>query len=99
MKRTCRHFVVALLLSCLPGGATGLWAQVQTGAIRGNVSDQTGAIVPQAEVEATNLKTNVKTSTVSTDAGVYLLNVPVGEYQDIHDVHRSRSVFVKRACR
>ena len=57
------------------------WAQVQTGAIRGTVSDQSGAIVPQAEVEATNLKTNVKTSTVSTDAGVYLLNVPVGEYQ------------------
>lgn len=80
MKRTSRHFVVALLLSCLPGGAQ-LWAQVQTGAIRGNVSDQSGAIVPQAEVEATNIKTNIKTSTMSTEAGVYLLNVPVGEYQ------------------
>jgi len=82
MKRRCCNHVVPLgLCLLLLAVAPPSWAQVQTGAIRGTVADQSGAIVPQADVEATNLKTNVKTSTVSTDAGVYLLNVPVGDYQ------------------
>jgi hypothetical protein len=81
MKGSWRRFIhLVLYLLFLSGADRGL-AQVQIGAIRGVVSDQSGAIVPQAEVEATNLKTNLKTSTTSTEAGVYLLNVPVGEYQ------------------
>jgi len=56
-------------------------AQTITGAFTGTLSDQSGAVVPNAKVTATNTGTNVTYSATSNDAGVYnLLFLPVGNY-------------------
>src|SRR5262245_15752314 len=56
-------------------------AQV-TGTIRGNVTDSTGALVPEVEIEATHVSTNRKYTASTTEAGVYtLVSLPVGEYK------------------
>ncbi len=56
-------------------------AQTITGAFTGTLTDQSGAVVPNAKVTATNVGTNVTYSAQSNDAGVYnLLFLPVGSY-------------------
>lgn len=56
-------------------------AQTITGAFTGTLSDQSGAVVPNAKVTATNTGTNVSYTAQSNDAGVYsLLFLPVGNY-------------------
>ncbi len=60
----------------------GLMAQIGgNGSIQGTVSDQSGAVIPAANVVATNVATGVKTSRQTTAAGVYVLSpLPAGEY-------------------
>src|SRR5439155_26479424 len=58
--------VVALLVS-----SRRLDAQTATGAILGTVRDEKGAVVPGVTVTATQMATNVRRQTVSTDAGNY----------------------------
>jgi hypothetical protein len=68
---------VLLLLSCLPSAR----AQVSA-SIKGNVTDPSGAPVPSAAVKAKNLETGAIRSSVTDDAGRYLiLALPVGEYE------------------
>jgi hypothetical protein len=56
-------------------------AQTITGAFTGTLTDQSGAVVPNAKVTATNVGTNVTYTAQSNDAGVYnLLFLPVGSY-------------------
>lgn len=57
------------------------WAQTTIGSIQGVVTDQAGAVVPGASVEARNLGTNFS-RTVSTDSeGRYvILQLPPGRY-------------------
>lgn len=58
-----------------------LGAQVLYGSIAGNVVDPTGATIPGAEVSIVNKATNYTQSTLTNDAGGYvLLNVPAGHY-------------------
>jgi hypothetical protein len=47
------------------------FAQFQNGTLRGVVLDQSGAVVPNAKVTATNENTGVEASTTTTSAGVY----------------------------
>src|SRR4029434_7886980 len=62
-----RLFQIAALL-CAAMGA----AKAQTsGAITGEVNDQTGAMVPNAAVTATNTATNVARTTLTNTSGVY----------------------------
>src|SRR3954468_24199819 len=57
-------------------------AQVTAGSIRGLVTDRTEAVLPDVEIEATNLATELKFTTTSTAAGVYVLTaLPVGNYR------------------
>lgn len=50
--------------------------------LTGTVTDQQGAVVPNANVTATNVATNVPTSTQTTDAGLYRFpTLPVGAYK------------------
>ena len=84
MKQT--HLRVAVLVSLLallvgfglPGRAA---AQAISGDIVGTVVDKTGAAVPQAGVEATDVATGVKTQTTSNGVGEFRFgNLPVGSY-------------------
>lgn len=51
------------------------------GAVRGTIVDPQGAVVPNAQVTATNEETKVEITTVSDSEGVYLLkNLPSGKY-------------------
>ena len=52
-----------------------------SGSIQGVVSDPSNAVIPQATVVATNVKTGVRTERQTTAAGLYSLSpLPPGEY-------------------
>ncbi|HEY3988167.1 MAG TPA: TonB-dependent receptor [Acidobacteriaceae bacterium] len=56
-------------------------AQTITGTVRGTVTDPQGAVVPGAQVTATNESTRVSTSTVTTHDGTYSIQfLPIGSY-------------------
>src|SRR5262245_32060516 len=62
-------FVVLCLLICFL--LTPAFAQERTGEINGNVSDQTGAILPGVSVTVTNTETGRALMTLTGDAGTY----------------------------
>ena len=63
-------FLLALILMM----ALHAVAQVETGSIAGTITDQSGAVVPNATVVAKNLGTNAARSTVSNSVGLYQLS-------------------------
>ena len=62
LSRACRRFGPALLLT-----VSCSWAQVTTGSVAGQVTDQTGAVVPAVSVRLINEGTGAE-RTVQTDA-------------------------------
>jgi hypothetical protein len=61
--------------------SVSLPAQQNTGSINGTVTDSTGAAVPQANVEARNVGTNlVQTATTKNDGSYSIANLPIGTY-------------------
>jgi len=65
-----------LLFTLSPG-----WGQTITGSVTGTVTDPAGGVVPNANVTARNVNTNISTETKTNTAGVYnLLFLPVGTY-------------------
>src|SRR5215471_8231502 len=64
-------------------GSTYLWGQAaSTSQITGTVKDQTGAVLPGAEVTATQTDTSAKRMVVSDETGSYILtNLPIGPYR------------------
>jgi len=67
---------LTVLLFCLP-----LVAQDHFGRIVGTVIDESGGLIPGAEVLAHNEATNVETAVVSSDAGAYTFqNIIIGAY-------------------
>jgi hypothetical protein len=80
MKNVFGHLVPALLMCLLMYSAA--LAQSSTAQISGTVSDQSNAILPGVEVSATQTETGLKRSTVTNEAGTYVLpNLPVGPYR------------------
>jgi Carboxypeptidase regulatory-like domain/TonB-dependent Receptor Plug Domain len=67
LSRLC--FVTVLLLATNPA-----YGQLGTGAISGTILDQTGAVLPGANVTVTNTGTGFMRETVSSDAGDYRLS-------------------------
>ncbi len=66
---------------CLLGFASLGFAQATLGTITGLVSDSTGAVIPDAEVVATNTATGTRVETKSSGSGNYSLpNLPIGSY-------------------
>jgi hypothetical protein len=73
-------------LTCVFVGATIVlpslaWAQAATGALLGNVRDETGAAVPGATITITEVRTNIDRATTSNETGYYTFtNLPPGVY-------------------
>jgi len=66
------------LLFALPGS---LFGQTFRGGINGTVTDQSGAVVPGAQIAALESATNTSYKTVSSSAGEFsFANLPLGSY-------------------
>jgi hypothetical protein len=78
-----RHLIpLALLLLLAIATPRGVDAQVLYGSLTGNVTDQTGAVVNGAKVEAQNIATGVSTIISADERGAYLFsNLQVGVYK------------------
>ena len=58
-----------------------IWAQA-TAQISGTVRDQSGAVLPGAEITVTQTDTGVRRNTISNETGLYVLpNLPLGPYR------------------
>jgi hypothetical protein len=67
--------------------------------VSGNITDITGAVLPNADVTLTSLSTGQVTHVTSNGRGEYLLNdVPVGRYQLHVDVSGFSSLIVKNVA-
>src|SRR5882757_4161826 len=76
--QTIRIGVIAVLL------CTGIvsHAQTITGSVNGTVSDPSGAVVPDANVTATNVDTGVATPTTTNGDGIYNIRfLQIGNYK------------------
>jgi len=83
MQRHLRHLSVclALTLAFATISAVPALGQSERGSMAGNVTDQTGAVIPNATITATNENTQGKTQTKSTSAGIYRFPaLPIGTY-------------------
>jgi hypothetical protein len=59
-----------------------LFAQQDQGFFTGTVADETGAVIPGAEVEAREVNTNIVTSALTNETGTYVLGpVRIGTYE------------------
>src|SRR5215467_15380114 len=78
-----KHVVTVLgiaLLICTFSSAKA-WAQA-TAQISGTVHDQSGAVLPGAEVTATQTETGIARNTITNETGAYVLpNLPIGAYK------------------
>ena len=71
----CAAWISLLLLPALA------WGQGAGGTINGTVTDSTGAVIPGASIEVTNVENGGVTNTETGVNGVfYLPNMPVGQY-------------------
>jgi len=73
-----RVFATALFILAMTNAAA---AQTFRGGINGNVTDQTGAVLPGADVKATNDATGLSYSTTTSSAGAFTFaDLPLGDY-------------------
>ncbi len=71
-----------LALALVAGAATAAPAQETTGTITGTVKDTSGAVIPGVSVTARNTATNLSTTVVSDQTGVYTIPLlPPGTYE------------------
>jgi hypothetical protein len=77
IRRALAPMAFFLMSACLPTAS----AQVSA-SIKGTVTDPSGAPVPAAAVKTKNLETGAIRSSITDDAGRYLVvSLPVGEYE------------------
>src|SRR5215475_11330845 len=75
------RFTVLIILILTIGMTIGQ-AQVSTSSLAGTITDPSGAVVPRAEVVATNVETNFAKTSVTDAEGHYLIQfLPVGTYR------------------
>lgn len=71
----------SLLLSAILAGPHA-YGQTVTAAVTGEVSDSTGALIPNASVQVENVNTGVKSASATNASGVYSLRfLPIGRYR------------------
>lgn len=83
MVPKARHAIplvsIVLVLLLITGMASG---QVLKGSISGTATDPQGAVIPGAEVTATNLATGAVLTTKTDNSGLFRFNlIPAGEYK------------------
>src|SRR5262245_41544662 len=79
MKRVLMVAFSGLLVSAL--SCTTAWAQA-TAQISGVVRDQSGAVLPGAEVTATQSDTGISRMTITNETGSYVMpSLPLGPYR------------------
>src|SRR5689334_14599851 len=79
MKRLLADLFICLFACVVTSGT--VWAQA-TAQISGTVQDQSGAVLPGAEIRATQTQTTVMRMTISNETGAYVLpNLPLGPYK------------------
>jgi hypothetical protein len=77
----CLKLNLPCVLVCL-ALASRLFGQSDRGTITGTVTDQTGAVVPEAAVTATNVATDVPSKVTTTPSGDYAIPLlPPGTYR------------------
>jgi hypothetical protein len=75
--RGCVQFALVLAIA-----ATAAFGQINTAAIVGSVSDQSGAMIPDASIILENVATEARRTTKSDATGSYSFQVlPVGAYR------------------
>lgn len=73
-----RSHALALAIAAMPWLCSG---QVPTGGLRGLVSDDTDAVIPRAEVTATNVENGLRRTALTASDGVYVIaGLPPGTY-------------------
>lgn len=89
-----RIFVFAFVFCATIAGSFSR-AQTTSGTILGIVTDNSGAVIPDANVTVTNVDTQVKNSALSDGLGSYqFVNLPPGNYTV--DVQKTGFVHLKR---
>src|SRR5881396_836464 len=79
MKHILTAPFIGLLLSVMTCGS--VWAQA-TAQISGSIQDQSGAVLPGAEVTATQTDTGISRMTITNETGYYVLpSLPLGPYR------------------
>jgi hypothetical protein len=74
--------VIGLLALCMVFTVSAMAQSTTTGAIAGVVTDQSGAVIPNAKVDIRNTGTNAVTSTTSDEGGRYrAVNLDPGTYE------------------
>ena len=78
--RLTRLLIFAFCWICIGTGM--LFAQIDRGAIEGQITDPTGAVVPGAKIQVTNVNTNSSIALEANDQGLYTAsNLPGGTYR------------------
>src|SRR5262245_4737998 len=91
----CLHFLIAATLAGLVG-ATSAMAQTEQATITGTVTDKSGAVIPNAKVVVTNIKTQAVRETKTTGDGHYTAPyLPVGQYEITVEMANFRKAQVK----
>src|SRR5438309_3401937 len=79
MRLQMMHRLFGLLVSIVICNA--VWAQ-STAQVSGTIKDQTGAVLPGAEVTVTQTETGLMRNTITDETGSYVLtNLPIGPYR------------------
>jgi hypothetical protein len=79
--RVLALFVVVGLALLWQATLAGLWSQVASGTIIGNVRDASGAVVPKATISCKNVDTGVMRDVVTDSLGAYQIpSLPAGTY-------------------
>jgi hypothetical protein len=82
MPRKVKLFAIAVAAALFFVAPRPASAQVSLGSISGTVVDPSGAVVPGAEITATNVQTQAQTKTTSDTSGLFKLALlPVGTYE------------------
>jgi len=80
--RFVRRGIVLLLAGWFALASLPIFAQTITGDLSGEVTDRTGAVLPNVTVTAVNVGTNFSRTANTSDTGNYRIpNLPIGEYK------------------